>query len=422
MSNTLHVVIVGAGFGGLGVAEQLAHVPVEVTLIDRHDYHTFQPLLYQVATSLLNAEDVGAPIRGLFRHQDNVTFHMATVTQVDMPGHKIQLSDGRHVSYDYLVLAGGATVNYFNTPGAAEHALPLYTLMNAVKLRSRILERFEAADRDPTLIEDGALNFVIVGAGPTGVETAGALSDLFYNLLPRDYHQLATEKARVIIVERGKEVLAPFKDNLRSYAKEELERRRVEVRLGEAVAEVGPTFVRLKSGEEIQAHTLIWAAGVLANPLADLLGLPQGRGGRVKLNPDLSVPDHPEIFVVGDMGEVASEGEVLPQLGSVAMQSGEHVGRQIARRLAGELGQPFKYWDKGFMATIGRGAAVVELPNKLTLHGPLAYFAWLGVHLALLSGMRNRIETLWNWGWSALTHDRAARIIIESKDDEVKNA
>jgi len=399
------------------VAEQLAHVPVEVTLIDQHDYHTFQPLLYQVATSLLNAEDVGAPIRGLFRHQDNVTFHMATVTQVDMPGHKIQLSDGRHVSYDYLVLAGGATVNYFNTPGAAEHALPLYTLMNAVKLRSRILERFEAADRDPTLIKEGALNFVIVGAGPTGVETAGALSDLFYNLLPRDYHQLATEKARVIIVERGKEVLAPFKDNLRSYAKEELERRRVEVRLGEAVAEVGPTFVRLKSGEEIQAHTLIWAAGVLANPLADLLGLPQGRGGRVKLNPDLSVPDHPEIFVVGDMGEVASEGEVLPQLGSVAMQSGEHVGRQIARRLAGELGQPFKYWDKGFMATIGRGAAVVELPNKLTLHGPLAYFAWLGVHLALLSGMRNRIETLWNWGWSALTHDRAARIIIESKDD-----
>ena len=417
MSNTLHVVIVGAGFGGLGVAEQLAHVPVEVTLIDQHDYHTFQPLLYQVATSLLNAEDVGAPIRGLFRHQDNLTFQMVTVTRVDMPGHKIQLSDGKHVSYDYLVLAGGATVNYFNTPGAAEHAFPLYTLMNAVKLRSRILERFEAANRDPTLIEDGALNFVIVGAGPTGVETAGALSDLFYNLLPRDYHQLATEKARVIIVERGKEVLAPFKDNLRSYAKEELERRRVEVRLGEAVAEVGPTFVRLKSGEEIQAHTLIWAAGVRANPLADLLGLPQGRGGRVKLNPDLSVSDHPEIFVVGDMGEVASEGEVLPQLGSVAMQSGEHVGRQLARRLAGELGQPFKYWDKGFMATIGRGAAVVELPNKMTLHGPLAYFAWLGVHLALLSGMRNRIETLWNWGWSALTHDRAARIIIESKDD-----
>ena len=420
MSNTPHVAIVGAGFGGLGVAEQLDHVPVEVTLIDRHNYHTFQPLLYQVATSLLNAEDVGAPVRSMFRHQDNVTFRMATVTRIDAAGHKIQLEDGKPISYDYLVLAGGATVNYFNTPGAAEHAFPLYTLTNAVKLRNRILERFEAADRDPALIEDGALNFVIVGAGPTGVETAGALSDLFYNLLPRDYHDLGTEKARVILVEMGKEVLAPFKDNLRAYAKQELERRRVEVRLEQAVAEVGRTSVRLKSGEEIKAHTLIWAAGVRANPLADMLGSPQGRGGRIKLNPDLSVSDHPEIFVVGDMGEVASDGKVLPQLGSVAMQSGEHVGRQIARRIHGDAGQPLKYWDKGFMATIGRGSAVVELPNKLTLHGPLAYFAWLGVHLALLSGMRNRIETLWNWGWSALTHDRAARIIIESKDDELK--
>jgi NADH:ubiquinone reductase (H+-translocating) len=420
MGDRPHIAIVGAGFGGLGVAEQLGHVPVEVTLIDRHNYHTFQPLLYQVATSLLNAEDVGAPVRGMFRHQDNVTFRMATVTGVDAAGQKIQLEDGKQIPYDYLVLAGGATVNYFNTPGAAEHAFPLYTLTNAVKLRNRILERFEAADRNRALIEDGALNFVIVGAGPTGVETAGALSDLFYNLLPRDYHDLATEKARVILVEMGKEVLAPFKDNLRTYAKQELEQRRVEVRLEQAVAEVGGTFVRLKSGEEIKAHTLIWAAGVRANPLADMLGSPQGRGGRIKLNPDLSVPDHPEIFVVGDMGEVASDGKVLPQLGSVAMQSGEHVGRQIARRLHGDPGQPFKYWDKGFMATIGRGSAVVEFPNKRTLDGPLAYFAWLGVHLVLLSGIRNRIETLWNWGWSALTHDRAARIIIESKDDELK--
>ncbi len=420
MSNNPHVVIVGAGFGGLGVAEELAHVPVDVTLIDRHNYHTFQPLLYQVATSLLNAEDVGAPVRSIFQHQDNVTFRMATVTGVDVPSHKIQLDDGNEIAYDYLVLAGGATVNYFSTPGAAEHAFPLYTLMDAVTLRNRILERFEGADRDPTSIEDGVLNFVIVGAGPTGVEIAGALSDLFYNLLPRDYHQLATEKARVIIVEMGKQVLAPFKDNLRAYAKEELEERRVEVRLGEAVTEVGPTFMRLKSGEELKTHTLIWAAGVRANPLADILGLPQGHGGSIKLNPDLSVPEHPEIFVVGDMGEVVSEGRLLPQLGSVAMQSGEHVARQISRRLVGEPGQPFKYWDKGFMATIGRGAAVVEFPNQRTLHGQLAYFAWLGVHLTLLSGMRNRIETLWNWGWSALTHDRAARIIIDAKDDQAK--
>ena len=361
-------------------------------------------------------------MRHLFRHQDNVTFRMATVSGVDVAGRTIHLEDGNQIAYDYLVLGGGATVNYFNTPGAAEHAFPLYTLMNAVKLRNQVLDRFEAADRNPSLIEDGALNFVIVGAGPTGVETGGALADLFYNLLPQDYHQLATEKARIIIVEMAKEVLAPFKENLRTYAKEELEQRRVEVRLGEAVGEVGATFVRLKSGEEIKAHTLVWAAGVRANPLADVIGVPQGRGGRIKLNPDLSVPDHSEIFVVGDMGEVASDGQVLPQLGSVAMQSGQHVGRQIARRLHGEPTQPFKYWDKGFMATIGRGAAVVEFPNQQTLHGPLAYFAWLGVHLTLLSGMRNRIEVLWNWSWSALTHDRAARIIIQRENDGTPRA
>lgn len=417
MSNYPHVVIVGAGFGGLGAAEHLAHVPVNVTLIDRHNYHTFQPLLYQVATSLLNAEDVGAPVRSIFRHQQNVNFHLGTVTGIDVAGRKITLEDGHETTYDYLVLAGGATVNYFGTPGAAEHAFPLYTLMNAVKLRNQVMERFEAADRDAAIIDDGGLNFVVVGGGPTGVETAGALSDLFYNLLPRDYHQLATKDARIILIEMGKEVLAQFKENLRVYAKKELEERGVEVRLGEAVAEIGPTSVKLKSGEEIKAHTLVWAAGVQASPLARLLGMPLGRGGRVKLNPDLSVPERPEIFVVGDMGEVVSRGQVLPQLGSVAMQSGEHVGKQIARRIQGEQTQPFNYWDKGVMATIGRGSAVVEFPNKMTLHGPAAYFAWLGVHLTLLSGMRNRIETLWNWGWSALTHDRAARIIIEGDEE-----
>jgi NADH dehydrogenase len=422
MSTKPRVAIVGAGFGGLEVAEHLAHVPVEVTLIDRNNYHTFQPLLYQVATSLLNAEDVGAPVRSMFRRQENFTFRMATVTGVDVAGRTLHLEGGNEIAYDYLVLAGGATVNYFKTPGAAEHAFPLYTLADAVKLRNHVLDRFEAADRDPSLIQDGELTFVIVGAGPTGVETAGALADLFYNLLPKDYHDLATGKARIIMVEMAKEVLSNYKQNLREYAIEELQQRRVDVRLGQAVAEVGATFVRLKSGEEIKAHTLIWAAGVRANPLADVTGLPQGRGGRIKLNPDLSVPDHPEIFVVGDMGEVASDGQVLPQLGSVAMQSGQHVGRQIACRVHGEPTQPFKYWDKGFMATIGRGAAVVEFPNKRTLHGPLAYFAWLGVHLTLLSGIRNRIEVLWNWAWSAITHDRAARIIIQPKNAETKTA
>src|SRR5262249_13239281 len=234
MSKNPHVVIVGAGFGGLGVAEQLDHVPVEVTLIDRHNYHTFQPLLYQVATSLLNAEDVGAPVRSIFRHQENLNFRLGTVTGINVPARKIQIEDAEEIGFDYLVLAGGATVNYFGTPGAAAYAFPLYTLMNAVKLRNQVMERFEAADRDPTIVDDGALNFVVVGAGPTGVETAGALSDLFYNLLPRDYHQLATDKARIILVEAGPKVLAAFKENLGEYAKKELEERGVEIRLGEA--------------------------------------------------------------------------------------------------------------------------------------------------------------------------------------------
>lgn len=417
MNKLPHVVIVGAGFGGLAVAEQLAHVPVRITLIDRHNYHTFQPLLYQVATSLLNVEDVGAPVRGVFRHQDNVNFRLATVTAINTAARKIRVDDEEDLSYDYLVLAGGATVNYFGTPGATEHAFPLYTLSNAVSLRNQVMQRFEAADRDADQIEDGALNFVVVGAGPTGVETAGALSDLFFNLLPRDYHQLATERARIILIEMGQEILPPFKQNLRAYAKKELEERGVEVRLGEAVAEIGSTSIKLKSGEEIKTHTTVWAAGVQASPLATMLGVPQGRGGRVKLNPDLSVPEHPEIFVVGDMGEVASEGKLLPQLASVAQQSGKHVGKQLRRIIAGGEPRPFKYWDKGFMATIGRGSAVVELPNKWTLHGRLAHFLWLVVHLVLLTGIRNRIETLWNWVWSALTHDRAARIIVDNEDN-----
>src|SRR5215470_9017257 len=235
MSTTPHVAIVGAGFGGLGVAEQLDHVPVEVTLIDQHNYHTFQPLLYQVATSLLNAEDVGAPVRSIFRHQENVTFRMATVTGVDVPGHKIQLQDGNQIAYDYLVLAGGTTVNYFNTPGAAEHVFPLYTLMNAVKLRNRILERFEAADRDPALIDDGALNFVIVGAGPTGVETAGALSELIHDVMPKRYGHLDVSAAKVIVVDRGHAVLSAFSDSSHAYAAKQLDHREVKVMLGSGV-------------------------------------------------------------------------------------------------------------------------------------------------------------------------------------------
>ena len=328
------------------------------------------------------------------------------------------MNDGEEISYDYLVLAGGATVNYFGTPGAAEHAFPLYTLMNAVRLRNRVMERFEAAAGDPTVINDGALNFVVVGAGPTGVGNGRRTRQIssttcsrmiITNWQPTRLESLSSRwEKRCSLSSRRTYESTPDR-SLRN-AGLNCVSAKLWLRLGQHSSDSN-------LAKKSRLHTLIWAAVCRANPLAHLLGMPQGRGGRVKLNPDLSVPDHPEIFVVGDMGEVASEGKLLPQLGSVAMQSGDHVGRQIARRIAGEETQAFKYWDKGFMATIGRGSAVVEFPNQRTLHGPLAYFAWLGVHLALLNGTRNRIETLWNWGWSALTHDRAARIIMESDDE-----
>lgn len=407
------VVIVGAGFGGLTAAEHLAHVPVDVTLVDQHDYHTFQPLLYEVATSLLNAEDVGRPVRDISHHQKNVTFRQATATDVDWETRQLHLVDGNAPPFDYLVLAAGATVSYVGIPGAAAYALPLYTLPDAVRLRNQIMNRFEAADRDPALVNEGALTFVVVGGGPTGVETAGALADLFHHELRRDYPDLAVNRAHVKLIQRGDSLLPGFKEQLRAYARTVLEEREVEVRLGVAVTEVSATGVRLSSGEAIHAHTVIWAGGLQAGPLADELGLPQGQRGRIIAGADLSVADHPNVFVIGDLAQMTDNGQMLPQLARPAIESGTHAARQITRRLMGESGQPFHYVDLGTMATIGRGTAVCEFPTGLTLQGPVAWLAWLMVHLVELGGMRNRVDVLGDWGWNLLTHERAARIIID---------
>jgi NADH:quinone reductase (non-electrogenic) len=407
------VVIVGAGFGGLTAAEHLAHVPVDVTLVDQHDYHTFQPLLYEVATSLLNAENVGRPVRDIAHHQENVTFRQATATGVDWGTQQLQLVEGTALPFDYLVLAAGATVSYFGIPGGAAHALPLYTLPDAVRLRNQIMNRFEAADRDPALISEGALTFVVVGGGPTGVETAGALADLFQHELRRDYPDLAVNRAHIILIQRGDSVLRAFKKRLRAYARKTLEERGVEVRLGVAVTEVSATGVRLSSGEALQAHTVIWAGGLQAGALADGLSLPQGRRGRIVADADLSVAGHPNVFVVGDLAQMTDNGHFLPQLARPAIESGTHAAHQITRRLMGKPGQPFHYVDLGTMATIGRGTAVCEFPTGLTLQGPVAWLAWLMVHLVELGGMRNRVDVLGDWGWNLLTHERAARIIID---------
>lgn len=412
-----HVVIVGGGFGGQAVAEHLSHVPVAVTLVDKHDYHTFQPLLYQVATALLNSEDVGHPLRAAFRHQKNVTFREATVTEIDWRTNRVLLDEGEPLPFDYLVLAAGATVNYFGVSGAQQYAIPLYTLPDAVRLRDRILERFESADRDPSLLADGALTFVVVGGGPTGVETAGALTDMFQHVLAKDYPHLAVNKARVALVERERAVIPPYTERLRDYAAHTLQAQGVELLLGESLSAVQPTRARLSSGVEVPAHTVIWAGGLHANPLADTTGFAQGAGGRIVVGSDLSVKQHPNVFVVGDLAQISDDGYVLPQLARPAIEAGAHVAKQITRRLMGQPGQPFHYNNPGTMATIGRGAAVCEFPNGVTLDGPVAWLAWLGVHLVELGGMRNRLDVLTSWGWGLLTNERAARISIEPVSD-----
>ncbi len=412
-----HVVIVGAGFGGLAVARGLDKLPVEVTLVDRQNFTTFQPLLYQVATSGLNAADVAHPIRGLFHRQRNLRVQLGEVTGVDWDRRVVHLADERDLPFDHLVVAVGAVATYFGVPGAAEHATPLYTLDDAVKVRNHVLERFEAADADPDVIDTGELNFLVVGGGPTGVETAGALAELFSVVFRRDYPTLGVGRARVVLVETRDSLLAPFQPQSQRAALDTLRARQVEVRLDETVAEVTPDHVRFASGEVLPTRTVIWAAGVRAHPLAEALGLPTTRNGRVEVGDDLRVEGHDGVWAVGDVAAARDHrGDgPLPQLAPVAMQSGGHVARQIGRLLEGRPAQPFRFRDKGTMATIGRRSAVAELPGHIRLRGTPAWFAWLGLHLLYVAGLRNRLSVLLNWFWGYVTWDRGPRIIFRSE-------
>jgi len=403
---------VGAGFGGLEVARHLAGRPVEITLVDQHNFHTFQPLLYQVATAGLNAADVANVVRGLFHKQRNLRFRQATVTGVDWDAHTVQLDGQPGLPFDHLVLAGGATVTHFGTPGAAEHGFALYTLADAVQLRNHIVERFEVADAG-TDATDGVLTFVVVGGGPTGVEIAGALAELFAMVFRKDYPGLDISRARIVLVELQDHLLDPFAARSRRHALDTLTSRGVEVRLGTAVSEVTATAVTLADGEVLPCHTLVWAAGVRANPLANRLGLEQGRGGRIVVGPDLRIPGRDGAWAIGDIAAATNRhGELLPQLAPVAMQAGRHVARQITRLADGHPTTPFRYRDKGTMATIGRRAAVAELPGGIQLRGGLAWLAWLGLHLVFLVGKRNRASVLLNWAWNYLTWDRGPRLLF----------
>jgi NADH dehydrogenase len=412
------VLILGGGFAGIGAARALKDADAEVVVVDKHDYHTFQPLLYQVATDLLERNAVGHALRDLFHEQPNAAVHQATVTAVDLEKREVAFAEMPSLTYDYLVLALGAEVNFFGTPGADEHAFPMYTLADAVRLKEHVLERWQAADRDPPVIEDGALNVVVVGGGPTGVETAGALAELYRNSFSKDYPAIPQEQARLILVEAGPTLFAMFKQNLRDYTTKALEQRSVEVLTGEIVAAVEPTRVTLKSGTVLKAHTLVWGAGLQANPIAEALGVDLEKGNRVAAAPDLAVPGHPEVFAVGDVAWITDTGtdNVLPQLGSVALQAGEHAGENIARTIAGKPAEPFVYKDKGTMATIGRGAAVVQFHGGRTMKGKKAFLAWGAVHLALLSTGEDRAKALIDWTWSGFSHERSARITVQTDE------
>jgi NADH dehydrogenase len=419
MSERPRVVILGGGFAGLGAAHALHKADADVLLVDRHDYHTFQPLLYQLATGLLEPSAVGHALRDLVHDQDNVTIHKTAVTEIDLDAREVRFAEIEPVGYDYLVLGLGAEVNFFGTDGAVEHAFPMYTLSDAVRLKDHLLERWEAADKDPSLIDDGALNVVVVGGGPTGVESAGAIAELYRGDFARDYRGIDQKRARVVLVEGGPEVFAMFKPNLRTYAREALEKRTVEVVTGERVASVAPTRVTLESGNELEAHTLVWGAGLQGNRLIQSLGLELQRGARIGVGPDLTVDGHPEVYAVGDGAAItdAKTEHVLPQLGSVALQSGEHAGASITRRLEGQEAKPFRYRDKGTMATVGRGAAVVQMLGGRTMKGAKAQLAWGTVHLALLPTNEDRAKAIIDWAGAAMTHQRTGRITVETDED-----
>jgi NADH:quinone reductase (non-electrogenic) len=412
-----HVVVVGGGFAGVGCVRRLARDDdVRVTLVDRNNYHQFQPLLYQVATSQLAPSDVAFSLRKRFIDDLNVDVKMADVVEVDAAAHAVTTADGERYGGDALVLAAGSRPNFFRTPGAEEHAFPLYSLDDATKLRSRIIGVFEEADRHPELIDQGALNFVIVGGGPTGVETAGALADMIHETMAAEYHELAVTAAQVHIVDLGHALLGPFSDTAHDYVAKVFGRKGVRMHLGQAVTEVGPGHVTLADGTTIKTRCVVWGGGIMAPTVAGAAGLAQGRGGRIDVLADLTVEGAPGVYAVGDMANIPGpDGSAYPQLGSVALQSGTWAADNLLADLRGEQRKPFHYHDKGIMAMIGRGAAIAEVgPHRHELHGVIAFSAWLGVHAALMTGVRNRIDAFVEWGWDYFSKGRGPQVLDRS--------
>ncbi len=403
------------------MASELARAAVSVTLVDKHHFNTFQPLLYQVATAGLNPGDIAYPVRAYVRHHPATDFRRGMVCGVDFDARLVRFEDGGTLGYDYLVLAAGAATNHFGIPGAVEHSRAIYTMEDALAVRAQIFDQLEQAAAaalaggDPAGDANPArgLTVVVVGGGPTGIEMSGTLAELFSMELGTAYPDLAPRQARVVLVEQGDRLLGAFHPRLGSYASKVLRRLGVEVRLSEAVASIDPDKVTLASGEAISCGLVVWAAGVGSGTLASTLPLEQVRGGRIAVGADLRVAGQANVFAIGDMAGVAGhDGSLLPQLAQPAIQQGRHSGIQIRRLVEGMPTEDFRYHDKGTMATIGRRAAVAQLPGRIRLRGTPAWLAWLALHLVTLVGFRNRVSVLLNWAWRYMSWSRGTRVIV----------
>ncbi len=405
-----HVVIIGGGFGGLYAARALKRAPVQVTLLDRRNHHLFQPLLYQVAMAALSPGDIASPIRWILRRQRNVDVLLAEAVSVDPAARTIQLTDGS-ITYDYLIVATGATHAYFGNDHWRQTAPGLKTLEDALDIRRRMLLAFERAEREPDPARQKTLlTFVMIGGGPTGVEMAGALAEMSRQSLAQDFRHINPGSARVVLVEGGPSILSAFPESLRKAAHDDLVKLGVEVRTNSIVTEVEDGRVRIGK-ETIDAATILWTAGVAASPLGASLGAPLDRAGRVRINLDLTVPGHPDVFVIGDLATLnGPDGRPLPGVAQVAIQMGRHAAKQIVRSIEKQPLRPFRYRDLGNMATIGRASAIADF-GTFRMSGVLAWLAWLFVHIMNLIGFRNRVVVLVQWAWAYFSYQRAIRLI-----------
>jgi len=415
------VVIIGAGFAGLACARKLAkNKSLHITILDKNNYHQFQPLLYQVAACILAVEDIIYPIRKLFANNIHVDIKKTEVVSADLNTKTVACKDGQSYHWDYLVIAAGSQVNFFNIPGASQYAFPLYSINDAHRLRTRILTALEDANRDQSLIEKGALNFVVVGAGPTGTEMAGGFADMIKEVLPAEYHDMDISKACIYMINNSPTILEGFSKKSQEYAKSKLKKKGVILKLNTAVTEIGAGHVLLSDGTKILSRTVVWAGGLKAAPIAAQIGIAQGRGGRIDVEPNLTVKGYPNIYVLGDLANIAKPGDGhYPQLGSVAKQSGQWAARNILEDLNSRPTLPFKYHDRGIMAMIGRNAAVAELGvNRFQIQGFIAFFAWLGVHAALLPSLWQTLNASIQWTYDYFGRQREVQV-IDQEDSQI---